>query len=210
MSESGSSRPPLRSLKVRVPEAECGIVPAEANTGAPLRGDYERMARRRFQNPKPFRHGRWWYLQYWRDDFSEGKPKRKRPWAKLAPSTMPEREVKKIAAEFLRPLNQGLESIGSATNFTKYVEETYIPVVMPLMAKSTQNRYQGVIRNYLLPAFGKLCLRDATTLAIQRYFSTMVASELTHSPKTRFATFFPAFSFRPSSTDSWSGIPSTV
>jgi hypothetical protein len=42
---------------------------------------------------------------------------------------VPEREARKIAAEFLRPLNQGLESIGSATNFTVYVEETYIPVV---------------------------------------------------------------------------------
>jgi integrase len=143
------------------------------------------MARRRFQNPKPRKHGRWWYLPYWRDDFSEGKLKRKRPWAKLAPSTMPEREVKKIAAEFLRPLNQGLETIGSATNFTKYVDETYIPVVMPLMAKSTQNRYQGVIRNYLLPVFGNLCLRDLTTLAIQRYFSSMAASKLAHESRDK-------------------------
>jgi hypothetical protein len=52
--------------------------------------------------------------------------------------------VKKIAAELLRPLNQGLESIGSATNFTTYVDETYIPVVMPLMARSTQDHYSGV------------------------------------------------------------------
>jgi len=59
------------------------------------------------------------------------------------------------------------------------VEETCIPVVMPLlMAKNTQNRYQDVIRNYLLPVFGNLCLRDLTTLAIQRYFSSMAASKL--------------------------------
>ena len=80
---------------------------------------------------------------------------------------------------------QGLEMIGSATSFTKYVEETYIPVVMPLMAKSTQDRYQGVIRNYLLPAFGNLCLRDLTTLSIQRYFSNMVTSELAHESKDK-------------------------
>lgn len=49
--------PPAESLKVRVPEADCGIVPAEANTGTPRRGDFERMARRRFQDPKPFRRG---------------------------------------------------------------------------------------------------------------------------------------------------------
>jgi hypothetical protein len=55
------------------------------------------MERRRFQNPKPRKHGRWWHLPYWRDDFSEDRLNRKRPWAKLAPLTMPEREVKKIA-----------------------------------------------------------------------------------------------------------------
>jgi integrase len=163
----------------------CDIVPSEANTGTPLRGDFERMARRRFQDPKPFRRGDWWCLQYWQDEVSSGNIKRKKVWAKLAPSTMPEREVKKIAAELLRPLNQGLESIGSATNFTKYVEGTYIPVVMPLMAKSTQDRYGGVIRNYLLPAFGALCLRDLTTLAIQRYFSAMATSKLMYESKDK-------------------------
>src|SRR5437762_10607836 len=56
---------------------------------------------------------------------------------------------------------------------------------MPLMAKSTQNRYQGVVRNYLLPAFGNLCLRDLTTLAIQRYFSGMTAPELSHESKDK-------------------------
>ena len=98
---------------------------------------------------------------------------------------MPERENKRIAAELLRPLNQGLESIGSATKFTVYVDETYIPVVMPLMAKSTRDRYQGVIGNYLLPAFGDLCLRDLTTLNIQRYISNLAASPLSHESKDK-------------------------
>ena len=33
---------------------------------------------------------------------------------------MLEREVKKIAAELVRPINHGLETIGSATLFGKY------------------------------------------------------------------------------------------
>jgi hypothetical protein len=40
--------------------AERGIVTPEANSSLPLKGDYERMARRRFQKPKPFREGAWW------------------------------------------------------------------------------------------------------------------------------------------------------
>src|SRR5208283_1951948 len=63
-----------QSPKILPAKPDCGIVPSEANTGVPLRGDFERMARRRFQNPKPFRRGAWWYLQYWRDDLSRGSP----------------------------------------------------------------------------------------------------------------------------------------
>src|SRR6516162_4336735 len=161
------------------------IVLGEANTGTPLKGDFERMARRRFQDPKPFGRGEWWCLHYWRDDLTEGKHRRRKAWAKLAAASMPEREVRKVAAELLRPLNQGLESIGSATNFTSYVNETYIPVVMPLMAKSTQDRSRGIIANYLHPVFGGLCLRDLTTLTIQRYFSEMTGSKLSHESKDK-------------------------
>jgi integrase len=144
------------------------------------------MSRRRFQNPAPFRRGRWWYLQTWQDVFVAGRLKRKKVWAKLAPASMPVREVKKIAAEKLRPLNQGLESIGSATNFAAYVNEIYIPVVMPTLATSTQERYRGVIANYLLPAFGQLSLREVTHLNIQRYFSTTLAkSQLSHESKDK-------------------------
>jgi hypothetical protein len=157
-----------------------GTLLAEANSGCPLKGDFERMAKRRFQDPKPFREGNWWYILPWQDEFVNGKPVRKRKRIKLVPATMPEREVKKIAAEYLRPINQGLESIGSATNFTTYAKETYIPVKLPLMAKSTQDRYAGIIRNYLISAFGGMCLRDLSHLALQRYFSGMAGSKLQH------------------------------
>ena len=33
--------------------AHSAIVVSEANSGIPLKGDFERMAHRRFQNPKP-------------------------------------------------------------------------------------------------------------------------------------------------------------
>jgi integrase len=162
-----------------------GIVSTEANLGGPSKGDFESMARRRFQDPTPKRRGDWWTIQVRRDDFAGGKRKRTKTRVRIAPTTVPEREARKIAAEFLRPLNQGLESIGSATNFTVYVEKTYIPVVMPLMAKSTQERSEGVIRNYLIPTFGKLCLRDLTALTVQRYFSNMASSILAHESRDK-------------------------
>jgi integrase len=175
LEERRMSRPGQKTLRVH---GNSAIVLSEANTGIPLTGDFERMAKRRFQNPKPRRHGNWWYIQVRRDQFVNGKLVRKNHWDKLAPATMPEREVAKIAVEKLRPINQGLESIGSATNFTHYVNHTYIPVVLPQKASSTQERYKGILRIYLEPAFGKLCLREITSLCIQRYFSGLAQAEV--------------------------------
>jgi len=146
-----------------------GIVTAdEANPVRQLSEDTEKMARRRFQNPEPKRVGRWWYLLVWQDEFCAGQRIRKRQRIKLAPGTMLEREVKKIAAEVLRPLNQGMVPLGSATPFDEYVETVYKPTVMPLLAKSTSERYRGVIHNYLKPTFGSTPLRDLTALTLQQ------------------------------------------
>ncbi len=127
------------------------------------------MARRRCQDPKPRREGHLWVLYYWADEFINGERRRKKKRQPLAPATVPEREVRKVALEFLRPLNQGLVAIGSATNFHDFVDGTYIPVVLEAMAKSTRDRYLGIIENYLKPRFGGLCLRDITVLTSDRY-----------------------------------------
>src|SRR5437588_12505665 len=102
------------------------IVSAEANTGNPLKGDFERMARRRFQDPKPRRRGDWWTIQVRQDVVVNGKIMRSNKRVRLAPVSMPEREVRKVAAEYLRPLNQGMQGIGSATNFAQYVQKEYM------------------------------------------------------------------------------------
>jgi integrase len=137
------------------------------------RGDFESMAKRRFQDPRPKREGNFWYLLCWQDCFVEGNPVRKRQRLKIAPATMAEREVKKIAAEILRPVNQGLISAGSAITFSNYVENEYMPITLPQLSSTTQNCYRGVLGKYLLPAFGSLCLRDLTPRTLQRYFSNL-------------------------------------
>jgi integrase len=150
------------------------IVLNEANNSAGhSKGDFEKMARRRFQDPDPKKEGNFWYLLYWQDVFSEGIRTRKRQRVKLAPATMPEREVKKIAAEFLRPINQGLISAGSAVSFNQYTSNEYMTSRLPLLSSSTQDCYRGIIGKYLLPTFGKLSLRDLTPRTLQRYFSTL-------------------------------------
>ena len=84
---------------------------------------------------------------------------------------MPKREVQKVAAEQVHPMNQGLVTLGSAINFDEYVDSIYRVNNLPLMAASTRERYDGVIKNYLAPTFGALCLRDLTPVSLQKYFS---------------------------------------
>ncbi|HUA15858.1 MAG TPA: tyrosine-type recombinase/integrase [Verrucomicrobiae bacterium] len=130
------------------------------------------MARRRHQAPKPIRYGKFWVIQVRGDRMENGKRTRFKHRIRLCSGDLPEREAQKIADEELRPLNQGLETIEAAvTSFQEYVDRTYIPLELPHLASTTRERYQGVIDNYLLPEFGKLCLRDLTRKTIQKFFS---------------------------------------
>lgn len=129
------------------------------------------MAKRRFQDPEPEVVGNWWQIRVYRDEYSNGRRIRKRTRIRLAPASMPVREVQKLKAEYLRPLNQGLISAGSATPFESFVQTVYDPTTLPLMASSTQARYRGILDLYLIPTFGSLGLRDLTPLTLQKYIS---------------------------------------
>ena len=112
------------------------------------------------------------------DDFVNGERRRRRKRKPIAPASMLEREVRKIALEILRPMNQSLVTVGSATKFEDYVETIYKSTEMPLMASSTRGRYRGVIEKYLRPTFGESCLRDLTPLTVQRFLSGMANYDL--------------------------------
>jgi len=160
--------------------SDCVIVSPEPSTVCELRGDFEAMAKRRFQNPKPERLGKYWYLRIRQDEVIGAVRTRRLKRIKIAPASMLEREVKKIAAEMLRPVNQGLITVGSAVNFSQYVETTYIPTELPLLATTTQDSYQGIIAKYLEPKFNTLCLRDLTPLALQQFFSGLAGERVAH------------------------------
>jgi hypothetical protein len=77
-------------------------------------------------------------------------------------------------------MNQGLLTVGSATNFADFVDTIYIPVLLPKMAKPTLGRNKGIIDNYLKPQFNKLALRDIGVLTVDRYITSLGKSELSH------------------------------
>ena len=57
---------------------------------------------------------------------------------------------------------------------------------MPSWRKAHKSRSNGVIKNYLMPTFGsKLCLRDLYVDVPAAYFTSMVASPLSHESKDK-------------------------
>ena len=154
------------------------ILSPEAHTGTPLKGDFQQMAKRRFQDPKPFREGSWWWIKPRIDDFRGGIHTRKQKRMKVATADVSEREAKRIATEMLRPMNQGLETLGSATPFGSYVNGTYRPTVLPLLANTTRASCEGTLSKYLLPMFESMPLREMTVLTLQKYFSEKAHSNL--------------------------------
>lgn len=143
------------------------------------------MARRRCQNPTPQKRGAWWTIRVYRDEFKCGEKRRAYTRVRVAPSTMKQREVQKVVLEYLRPMNQGLESLGSATNFTTLVSEYYIPLRKPTLSSSTFSRYEGVLDKYLLPVFGGMCLRDIDTLTAQKYLGSLADTALNHESRDK-------------------------
>lgn len=156
------------------------IVSIKANSFVPSKGDFDTMARRRFQAPTPRKEGKWWVLYYWQDEFKGKERSRRKKRTKLARIETPEREVRRIAAEFLRPMNQQLQSIGAATGFEEYIDAVYIPVVLPQLARSTQLRSLSVIKIHLRPHFGGMSFREITSLTVDRYFANLGRSGLQH------------------------------
>ena len=96
---------------------------------------------------------------------------------KVCPADVTGREACKIASEMLRPMNQGLETIGSAMPFAEYIDGTYRPTVLPLLATTTKTNYEGTLRKYLMPVFGKVRMRDMSVLSLQAYFSKLAMSD---------------------------------
>jgi integrase len=168
-------------------------VSVETSPRVPSREEIQKVAQRRYQNPEPFQEGNFWWLLIRQDEVVNGKRIRKKKRIKLAsvdsyPSRKPGEipcEIRKLRDDVTRPLNQGLVTIGSATKFDDYVEQEYKVSVLPLFTKRTQERYEGIVRNYLSPEFGQLPLRELTALRIQKYISGFAQSPLSHESKDK-------------------------
>lgn len=131
------------------------------------------MARRRYQEPAPFREGRWWWIKMRQDEFVDGKLERKQKRVKVCLADKGVREAQRIARELLWPMNQGLETPLAALSFIDYIEATYRPLELIDKASTTRIAYEATLRKYLIPTFGKMLLRDLTRQILKEYLAQL-------------------------------------
>jgi integrase len=120
----------------------------------------------------------------WREKFVQGKLVRKRAYLKLAAAPTPYRQVLKVAAVYLNHLNLGL--LGTAAiPFENFVEESYKTKEYPRLALTTKGRTDGILKNYLLPLFGRCSLQELNYSLLQDYFSGLGTSELSRESRDK-------------------------
>lgn len=135
------------------------------------------MARRRFQNPKPHRHGDQWRILVWKDVYQDGGWKRRRVAEVLGSvHDMGFRQAQKLVEKVTDPLNKQPRNPGVAVTFKEFAEGTYLKLELPLFSKSHESRYAGIVKNYLLPALGRITLfelEQPTSTAAQQVFTDL-------------------------------------
>jgi integrase len=154
-------------------------VTSEASSGKPSLEDFQKVARRRFQDPKPRIEGDWWYIRPWRDETIAGRVIRKRVRIKIAEASVGYREARKLATEHLGRINQEA-SAGSIATLKEYVQREYIPTDLLGLAKPVQDCYAGVIARHIEPDLGGKCFRELTSVTLRRYFADLARKGVPH------------------------------
>jgi len=138
----------------------------------PWGGGFERMARRRYQKPKPKRRGEIWTILVREDHVESGKRKRKVKRITLGPATLCKADAERLRDEYLVGVNNVSLGIGGACLFRDFAK-TYERDILPMLASTSQVRSKSVLKNHLNPAFGDLMLRDISLEPVQAYFAKL-------------------------------------
>jgi integrase len=138
------------------------------------------MARRRYQKPVPKRHRRTWTILIREDLVINGQRKRKVKRIALGPTTLSKSDAERLRDEYVVAINHPNVGIGGACLFRDFVQ-TYNQDVLPTLASTSRQRSLSVLKNYLIPEFGGLMLREITLEPLQTYFTSLQRSKLSNA-----------------------------
>ena len=143
------------------------------------------MARRRFQDPRLELVGEWYEIRVYEDEYVNGRRIRKRKRVKLAPASMPIREVQKVRAEYLRRKPESDRADSAATShgcgskgwqgyaaiFGGQVGPTGRPCIAIGQGWRTDARH-NILTRHIKPAARKLGIEWANWQVLRRSYAT--------------------------------------
>jgi len=174
---------------IETPKAQPhGMVSAEANTRDPLRGDFERMARRRYQKGQLFQKGkrRKVWVARWREDVIRPDGSRSRLRRSEVLGTLKQYPTRRLAERALeRRLSETeINSLNyqprPTASFREFVTKWQKDVLSQLKP-STRSADKSRILKHLIPEFGDVCMKDLTAQRIQ---ATIARKAGSISPKS--------------------------
>lgn len=117
------------------------------------------------------RRGGWWLLRYRMGVMEKGQLRSVNRAHKLCVVDAQHKtraSVRRLAEDFLRPLNDGNSEQQPTSRLGEFVERVYLPYVRDHKRPSTYRGYANMWRDHLRVRCGDWWLRDARTVDIQR------------------------------------------
>jgi len=174
----GAKQPKSSASRIAPPASDYDTLPIEQirNEPSPQGGGYEKMARRRYQKPRPQKRGNQWTILVREDVIEHGQRERKVRRVPLGPSTLTRAETERLRDDYLATINQTNVGIGGAILFRDFAR-IYERDVLPTLATTTSDRSKSVLKNHLNPEFGDRMLRELTVEVLQGYFARLQARD---------------------------------
>jgi len=115
---------------------------------------------KRHQDGYIFRKGAGWYLRYYELDASGKRIQCCRKLVDYSDRYRSKSDVRPLAEEFLRPLNEGRFSPQSTLTVAKFIDDCYFPAVKGRLRPSTLKSYKDLSNRYVRDRVAKVQLRD--------------------------------------------------
>ena len=109
-----------------------------------------------------------------------GQRKRKVKRIALGPTTLSKSDAERLRDDYVAAINHPNVGIGGACLFRDFVQ-TYNRDVLPTLASTSRQRSLSVLKNYLIPEFGGLMLREITLEPLQAHFTRLQHSKLSNA-----------------------------
>ena len=139
---------------------------------------------RRFQYGSLFKRGtrtKMWVARWWEDLVGpDGKSERIRRSEVLGTvAELPtRREAEQLLSDRLRGINSGDSRVQSTWTLKSFIQDRWLPDVLPTIKYSTQIHYKYIVKVHLIPTLGDMQLRLITRESVQSLLTSKRRSGL--------------------------------